>query len=119
MAYYYIAETNLSYLNKRGMDVWKLWALRALMLLSVFYGSVKTAEAAWVLGDIGVGVMAWLNVVAILLLQKPAMKALRDYQRQRKQGIDPKFDAVACGIKNADEWNVSAEQPEGKVVMEK
>jgi AGCS family alanine or glycine:cation symporter len=34
-----------------------------------------------VLGDIGVGVMAWLNVVAILLLQKPAMKALRDYQR--------------------------------------
>jgi AGCS family alanine or glycine:cation symporter len=119
MAYYYIAETNLSYLNKRGMEVWKLWALRALMLLSVFYGSVKTAEAAWVLGDIGVGVMAWLNVVAILLLQKPAMKALRDYQRQRKQGIDPTFDAAACGIKNADEWNVSEVPQEEKVVMEK
>jgi AGCS family alanine or glycine:cation symporter len=109
MAYYYIAETNLSYLNKRRLQVWKLWILRALMLLAVFYGSVKTAESAWVLGDIGVGVMAWLNIVAILLLQKPALVALKDYQKQRKQGLDPNFDAAACGIKNAEGWNVSAE----------
>jgi AGCS family alanine or glycine:cation symporter len=109
MAYYYIAETNLSYLNKRGLQVWKLWILRALMLLAVFYGSVKTAESAWVLGDIGVGVMAWLNIIAILLLQKPALVALKDYQKQRKQGLDPHFNAAACGIKNAEGWNVSAE----------
>jgi AGCS family alanine or glycine:cation symporter len=79
------------------------------MLLAVFYGSVKTAESAWVLGDIGVGVMAWLNIVAILLLQKPALVALKDYQKQRKQGLDPHFNATACGIKNAEGWNVSAE----------
>jgi alanine or glycine:cation symporter, AGCS family len=105
MAYYYIAETNLSYLNRRGLKAWKLWTLRVLMLLSVFYGSVKTAEAAWVLGDIGVGVMAWLNIVAILLLQKPALKALKDYRMQKKQGLDPHFNAAACGIRNAEEWN--------------
>ncbi len=58
MAYYYIAETNLSYLNKRGLQPWKLWTLRVCMLLAVFYGSVKTAEVAWMLGDIGVGMMA-------------------------------------------------------------
>jgi AGCS family alanine or glycine:cation symporter len=110
MAYYYIAETNLSYLNKRGLQVWKLWALRAFMLLAVFYGSVKTAEAAWTLGDIGVGVMAWLNIAAILLLQKPALKALKDYQKQRKLGLDPHFDAAALGIKNAEEWNVRTDR---------
>ncbi|MNL35109.1 Amino-acid carrier protein AlsT [compost metagenome] len=103
MAYYYIAETNLSYLDKKG-NQWTLWALRILILAATFYGSVKTAEAAWTLGDIGVGVMAWLNVVAILLLRKPALKAFKDYQQQRKAGKDPVFNAKELGIENTDEW---------------
>ncbi len=104
MAYYYIAETNLSYLETKGNNKWKVWVLRLLILISVFYGSVKTAESAWALGDIGVGVMAWLNVIAIILLRKPAFKALKDYTAQRKAGIDPVFDAEKLDIKNADQW---------------
>lgn len=103
MAYYYIAETNLSYLDKKG-NKWALWTLRILILAATFYGSVKTAEAAWTLGDIGVGVMAWLNVIAILLLRKPALKAFEDYQRQRKAGKDPVFNAKDLGIENTEEW---------------
>lgn len=116
MAYYYIAETNLSYLNKRGLQSWKLWALRALMLVATFYGTVKTAEAAWLLGDIGVGLMAWLNIIAIFLLRKPALKALKDYQQQKKKGLDPCFDAAACGINNADEWQTAGNTPDQKVL---
>jgi len=104
MAYYYIAETNLSYLDKKG-NKWLLNLLRLLILVATFYGSVKTAEAAWTLGDIGVGMMAWLNLVAILLLRKPALKALKDYQEQRKMGKDPIFNAKKLGIKNAEQWN--------------
>ena len=59
---------------------------------------------AWTLGDIGVGLMAWLNIVAILILQKPALVALRDYEQQKRQGIDPVFDPDALGIRNADLW---------------
>ncbi|GAB3179794.1 alanine/glycine:cation symporter family protein [Telluribacter humicola] len=118
MAYYYIAETNLSYLNKQGLQAWKLWALRVLMLLATFYGSIKTAEAAWVLGDIGVGVMAWLNIIAIFMLQRPALIALKDYQQQRKQGLDPHFDAVALGIQNAEEWRSSADLPVQKASLD-
>lgn len=103
MAYYYIAETNLSYLDKKNRK-WALWTLRILILAATFYGAVKTAEAAWTLGDIGVGVMAWLNVIAIILLRKPALKAFKDYQVQRKAGKDPVFDAKALGIKNTEEW---------------
>jgi len=103
MAYYYIAETNLSYLDKKG-NKWTLNTLRILILLATFYGSIKTAESAWALGDIGVGIMAWLNVIAILLLQKPALKALKDYSAQRKAGKDPVFSAKALGIKNTEEW---------------
>lgn len=104
MAYYYIAETNLSYLNKKGTQTWKLWVLRGGLLFSTFYGAIKTAEIAWTLGDIGVGIMAWLNLIAIFLLRKPALAALKDYQLQRKQGKDPHFYPRLLGIKNADYW---------------
>ena len=105
MAYYYIAETNLSYLDKKGSK-WALWALRLLLLISAFYGTIKTAESAWTLGDIGVGIMAWLNVIAIILLRKPALLALKDYQTQRKQGAEePVFNPKSLGIKNTEVWD--------------
>ncbi|ALJ00802.1 alanine/glycine:cation symporter family protein [Rufibacter tibetensis] len=113
MAYYYIAETNLSYLMKEGKSKLPLWVLRACILGATFLGSIKTAESAWALGDIGVGIMAWLNIVAILLLQKPALKALKDYQEQRKAGIDPVFNAQKLGIKNTEEW----EEPQKAVAV--
>lgn len=104
IAYYYIAETNLSYLEKKGIVKWKLMALRLLLLMAVFYGSIKTAESAWALGDLGVGLVAWLNIIAIILLRKPALKAFKDYQSQRRAGVNPVFDPKKLGIENADEW---------------
>jgi AGCS family alanine or glycine:cation symporter len=44
---------------------------------------------AWTFGDIGVGLMAWLNVIAILLLRKPALAALKDFKKQKDAGLDP------------------------------
>ncbi|WP_353182162.1 alanine/glycine:cation symporter family protein [Parapedobacter lycopersici] len=102
MAYYYMAETNLSYLDRAGRHKWAVWVLRVLILGATYYGCVKTAETAWTLGDIGVGLMAWLNLIAILLLRKPALRLLKDYHEQKKQGKDPVF--IAEDIKNADHW---------------
>ena len=110
MAYYYIAETNLSYLNKNGAQKWKLWLLRSLILVATFYGSIKTAEMAWMLGDIGVGMMAWLNLIAIFLLRKPALLALKHYKQQRKAGKDPCFDPKKLGIENAKFWEAKADE---------
>jgi AGCS family alanine or glycine:cation symporter len=104
MAYYYIAETNLSYLTRQMSSKWSLTALRLSILGATFYGSIKTAEIAWMMGDIGVGLMAWLNIIAILLLRKPAFKALADYKKQKKEGKDPVFIAKDVGIDNADFW---------------
>ena len=84
-------------------------ALQGLILVAVVYGSVTTTGNAWALGDIGVGAMAWLNVVAILILQGPALKALKDYQQQKKAGKDPQFDPRPLGIKNAEFWELRAD----------
>ena len=105
MAYYYIAETNLSYLSPKGDNKWLVNGLRVMIMAATFYGSIKTAALAWTLGDIGVGMMAWLNIIAILLLRKPAFKAFKDYEQQRKAGIDPVFSPKKLGIKNTDEWD--------------
>ncbi len=103
MAYYYIAETNLSFLAAAG-NKWLLWLLRILTLISTYYGSIKTAQTAWALADVGVGLMAWLNVIAILLLRKPALKALKDYQKQKAAGNNPVFNPKDLGISNAEVW---------------
>ncbi|MCQ4618139.1 alanine:cation symporter family protein [Corynebacterium sp. CCUG 59401] len=114
VAYYYMAEVNFSYLNRwiendtaRSVVI---WFLRGLILVSVWVGATTTPGTAWALGDIGVGVTAWLNIVAILVLQVPALKCLWDYRRQKKAGLDPQFDPEAVGIRNATFWQARKEQ---------
>ena len=115
IAYYYMAETNLRFLMGKASTVYirplrstlgsnVTILLQALILASVAIGAVSTASDAWTLGDIGVGLMAWINIVGILILQQPAFKALRDYERQQKLGIDPTFDPVSLGIVGASFW---------------
>ncbi|WP_338779593.1 alanine/glycine:cation symporter family protein [Metabacillus sp. FJAT-52054] len=103
MAYYYIAETNLTYLFQKNSK-WTTLVLKLVIMAASFYGAVKTAKVAWALGDAGLGIMVWLNVIAILILAKPALLTLKDYERQKKQGLDPVFDPKALGIKNASYW---------------
>lgn len=104
MAYYYIAETNLSYLYPKNMKSWMLNSLRIFVMAAVIFGAVRTAKIAWAVGDIGVGLMAWLNMIAIILLSRPALRCLKDYQRQLKEKKRPVFIAEDCGIKNTELW---------------
>jgi len=119
MAYYYMAETNLAYLNGKVKRVWSEYALKIVMMGMVYYGSVKTADLAWTLGDIGVGSMAWLNIIAILLLTKPALRVLKDYEEQKKAGLDPVFDPVKLGIKGAEFWEKEYVHPDASVAGKK
>jgi len=116
MAYYYIAETNVSYLDHKNKKKWMIWVLRILLLTATFYGSIKSAELAWTMGDIGVGIMAWLNFIAIFLLRKPALALLKDYEKQKKEGKDPVYnpDKSDLDIKNVAIWRRIAKRIEEK-----
>ncbi|MEH7389327.1 alanine/glycine:cation symporter family protein [Bacillus sp. JJ1474] len=103
-ALYYIAETNLTYLVRGRYRGRAIVVLKLILIGSVFYGSIKSSTTAWAMGDIGLGIMVWLNLIAILLLFKPASIALKDYEEQLKQGKDPEFNSSKYGIKNADFW---------------
>ena len=105
MAYYYYAETNLVYLFGKGKkERLFIWILRILLIGAVFYGSLNKASLMWSLGDIGVGTMAWINIIAILLLSRMAFRALRSYEKQKKENKEPVFDPEELNIKNADFW---------------
>ncbi|RDU36769.1 sodium:alanine symporter [Neobacillus piezotolerans] len=104
MAYYYIAETNIAYLTRGMSSKWPMFVLKLVLMASTFYGAVKTANLAWALGDVGLGIMVWLNLIAVVILAKPALMALKDYEAQKKAGLDPVFNSKKLGIKNAEYW---------------
>lgn len=111
MASYYIAETNLSYLSKKlfNKEVGKLPLniLRVVLLSTVYFGCIRKAGLAWTLGDIGVGITAWINIIALFFMTKPALACLHDYESQRKAGIareDLIFNPSKLGITGADFW---------------
>ncbi|GGE71773.1 alanine/glycine:cation symporter family protein [Nesterenkonia cremea] len=112
--YYYMAETNLTYAMRRVQSTSTQRALLAILqvsiLLIVFYGAMGAEGRAWSIGDIGVGIMAWLNIVGILIIQQPAFKALSDYRAQVKAGKDPQFDPRLLQIRNAGFWEERADR---------
>lgn len=104
MAYYYIAETNVSYLFTGTLEKVGIWIAKFAILITAFYGTVRTSNLAWAMGDVGLGLMVWINVIAILIIMKPAIVALKDYEQQKKEGKDPVFNPIKLGIKNATFW---------------
>jgi len=105
MAYYYYAETNLTFIVCSKYHHLAIFVLRIVFLIGVYMGSVREAKMAWIIADVGSGMMAWVNIIAILLLGNTALKVWKDYKTQKKNGIQkPTFDAKKLNIKNADFW---------------
>ncbi len=120
LGYYYMAETNAAYINRTIRKPFIIVIVKAVFLCTVAFGALKASTFIWTMADIGVGTMAWLNLIAILLLQKPAFQALKDYEMQRRLGINPVFHPEKLGITNADYWqsgqaeaNLNVESKEG------
>ena len=106
MAYYYYAETNITYIFRNKNTHLYIWLLRIGFLVATYFGTIKEAKMAWAIGDIGVGLMAWVNVIAILLLSNVAIKIWKDYERKRKEGVQkPTFNSEDIGSKNTELWD--------------
>jgi len=103
MAYYFIAETNVAYLIRGKSNKWPMFIVKIALLASCnIQWAAKNVALLWALGDIGLGIMVWLNMIAIVILAKPALVTLKDYEEQKRQGLDPVFDPKKLGIKNAE-----------------
>lgn len=90
LAYYFYSESSIIHLCRMGKGVKPsnerkiLACFKILMLAAVIFGAVKEANLVWTLGDIGVGMMAWINVVVILILSPKAFRALDEFEGRKK-----------------------------------
>ena len=118
LAYYFIAENNVLYIKRTFNFPALTFLLKMLIMTATFYGTVKAADIAWGMGDVGVGMMAWLNIIGIIIIffmAKPAVKALKDYERQQKEGVENyTFDPKSLEIENADFWEKRLEENNNK-----
>lgn len=100
---YSYAESNFKFVfenNKLGLIIFRLLCLVPLVL-----GAMSNLQLAWNLADILMGLMALVNIIAIVLLGKVAFKCLEDYRTQKREGKDPVFKASKVGIKDTECWN--------------
>ena len=98
---YYYAESNIKFIKD---DQRLLFVFRVSCLLAVFLGAQADFSVIWNVADITMGGMAVLNIVVILLLGGTAVKVLRDYEEQKKRGVEPVFRAEELGIGNTECW---------------
>lgn len=98
---YYYAESNIKFIKD---DKRLLFVFRVSCLLAVFLGAQADFSVIWNVADITMGGMAVLNIVVILLLGGTAVKVLRDYEEQKKRGVEPVFRAEELGIGNTECW---------------
>lgn len=103
---YSYCEGCLKFILKRNPSKAGLLIFRVTATVLVFVGAVAEAGFVWDTADVLQGLMVVCNVPSILILGGVAIKCLNDYNRQKKLGMDPHFNAKANDIKQeTDFWN--------------
>ncbi|WP_251859844.1 alanine/glycine:cation symporter family protein [Clostridium sp. Marseille-Q2269] len=99
---YYYGETNIEFLKGSKSS---LFLYRLCVIGMVLFGSIAKIQIVWDMADLFMGFMAIINLIAISMLSKIAFAALKDYDRQKKQGIEPVFysDSIE-GLNNIECW---------------
>lgn len=78
----------LEHNNKKGLVLFRI-----VVLGMVMFGSLATLPTVWALADVSMGLMAIVNLVAIILLSGIVIKLAKDYNRQLDAGKVPTFDS--------------------------
>ncbi|WP_148861385.1 alanine/glycine:cation symporter family protein [Marinobacter fonticola] len=91
VANYTYAENALIYLG--GSSTIALTLLRLAALGMVIWGSYEAVVTVFNTADASMGLMATVNLIAIVLLSGTVVKLTKDYLGQRKAGEVPRFKA--------------------------
>ena len=89
MAYYFYGESSIIHIfsgrgKSKKSELVVIWLYRIGLLGMVIFGAVREANVVWTMGDIGVGITCWINVIALLILCPEAVRALKDYEASLK-----------------------------------
>ena len=103
----YYVDNALIFLNKKRQPS-KIFmkCFHVVCALVVLIGAMIPMNAAWAAADITMGGMTIINLPACMLLGKIAIDALKDYEKQKKEGKNPVFIANDIGLnpEETDFW---------------
>ncbi len=102
---YYYTEGCFRFLMKRAPGKTFMLVYRLLATVLVFAGAVLSAGFVWDTADMLQAIMVVINVPVILILSSVAIKALKDYESQRREGKVPVYKAAENGVSGTDFWN--------------
>lgn len=103
---FYYAEMGLRYICDKTPEKVLLAVFRMAAVLVVCVGATMDFSVVWDTADVLMGLMALINIPVIILLSKPAVQCLMDYQKQRQEGKNPVFKAKNINLETkTDFWN--------------
>ena len=95
----YYVDNALIYLNKKRIPS-KLFMriFYVVCVIIIFAGAIIPMNFAWTMADITMGFMTLINIPCCLILSGTVIKALKDYEKQKKQGKNPVFYSKNIGM---------------------
>lgn len=95
----YYVDNALAYLNKKKQPSRRfLNIFYVFCVLIIFAGAIIPMDFAWTMADITMGGMTLINIPCCLILSGTVIKALKDYEKQKKAGNNPIFRARNIGL---------------------
>ncbi|MBQ7957329.1 MAG: alanine:cation symporter family protein [Clostridia bacterium] len=102
----YYVDNCFVYLFRRQPSKKFIKVYQIIASLVVFIGAGLSSDLLWGIADITMGAMTIINMPVILYLSKYAVRALKDYEKQRKEGKDPVFKVKDIELPHkVDYWN--------------
>ena len=100
---YYYGESNIRFVTEKR---WALTVFRLVVLGFVFFGAIASLSLLWTTADMLNAGMVIVNLVAVLWLSPKVVAVLKNYETQRKAGLEPIFMASDMPeIKNLAAWD--------------
>ena len=99
----FYVDNALAFLNHKKMPserFLKIFHMGCAVI--VFLGAIIPMNAAWAAADITMGGMTLINLPSCMILGKVAIDTLKDYEKQKKEGKDPVFNARDIGLNEAE-----------------
>ncbi|MDN3559684.1 alanine/glycine:cation symporter family protein [Vreelandella neptunia] len=89
---YYLGENSLNFFSRDNQNLFN--AFRVAIVLLVCWGATTDLGTVFGFADVTMGLLAVVNLIALIMLFKCGLRILKDFDVQRRQGIkQPIFDA--------------------------
>ncbi|MGK7910081.1 MAG: alanine/glycine:cation symporter family protein [Synechococcus sp.] len=98
---YYLGENSLNYFSEENKALFN--GFRVLTLVLVIWGASQDLSTVFGFADVTMGLLALVNLAALMMLFKVGLRVMRDFDSQLQAGVvEPVFEARKFASLNID-----------------